>query len=61
MKAILVIDMPNGCANCLLKQFDDENCDYFCAGIQQESVWIGKNVYDGGKHEKCPLKEVSSK
>jgi hypothetical protein len=52
--------MPKSCAECLLKQYDDYADDYFCAGLK-EVVWIGKNVYDGGKHVKCPLKLVGGK
>jgi hypothetical protein len=57
MKAILELEMPESCRDCILKQHDSEAGDYFCAGIENWT-WIGKNVWDGGKHPDCPLKPV---
>ena len=49
-KAILVIDMPDGCNNCLL--FENYNSNLYCKGLSNRSI-----NYPYPRQDWCPLKE----
>lgn len=55
MKAMLLIDMPDNCRDCILCAYSDEVGDYYCTGTDK-FMWMGKIVVDGGKYTDCPLK-----
>lgn len=57
-KAVLVMDMPSSCEECILKNYVGKDCDVVCEvkGMTQsyEDAYKGKPIW-------CPLRELPEK